>query len=67
MKRADPVQMRKALETVDALKKVGLLFVPIPVLDATDHAALLATLHTRLERMTADAEKEEVENAIQKS
>lgn len=66
MKRADPVQMRQALEIVDDLKNAGILFVPVPILDTVDHAVLLATLHTRLERMAADAKKEEAENEIQK-
>ena len=33
MNRARPVDMRKALETVQALKDAGILFVPIPVLN----------------------------------
>lgn len=66
LKRADAVQMRQALETVAALKNAGVLFVPIPVLDNVDHTVLLATLSKRLDRMAADAEKEEAENEIQK-
>ena len=36
MNKATPVQMRKSLEVVEAFKKAGLWFVPMPVIDETD-------------------------------
>lgn len=51
MNRAKPVDIRKALEAADACVKSGVLFVPIPVLDAEDHAELVKLLMARLEIM----------------
>jgi len=40
--------MRKALEVVDQLKQIGVLFVPIPVLSKKDHQQLTKDLDRRL-------------------
>jgi hypothetical protein len=49
MNRASPVEMRKALEAVENLKKAGLLFVPMPVLSEADHAELLQEMMLRID------------------
>ena len=33
MERASPVEMRKCLELVDQLKKAGIAFMPIPIIE----------------------------------
>lgn len=48
MNRANPVDMRKALETVQALKDVGILFVPIPITNEAQHEQLKVMLHDAL-------------------
>lgn len=55
MNRASPVDMRKALEVVEELKRAGILFVPIPVKNAVDQALLLSTLVDRLQEIEAEA------------
>ena len=49
MNRANPASMRKVLEMVNELKKAGILFMPIPVLNQDDACELLAKLEFRLE------------------
>ncbi|WP_156948384.1 DUF1382 family protein [Marinobacterium jannaschii] len=56
MERANPVHMRQALEVVDGLKKSGVQFVALPVLNDADHAALIAQLQERLEKIAADTQ-----------
>ncbi len=51
MKKATPVEMRKALETVEALKKSGINFVAIPVVDDSDYNYLVGLLMSQLEKM----------------
>jgi hypothetical protein len=51
MNKASPVEMRKALEAVETLKKAGLLFVPMPVLSEADHAELIQDMMRRFEDM----------------
>lgn len=48
MERCSPVKMRNALEMVDALKKGGIEFVPIPVLNDDDYKILMALLNDKL-------------------
>lgn len=48
MERAAPVQMRKAMESAEALKRAGILFVAVPVLDEADHAELIRDTLLRL-------------------
>jgi len=62
MNKATPIEMRKALQVVDALKKAGVLFVPVPILDSNDKDLLLGILEKRLDIIegmhTEIAEKE---------
>lgn len=51
--RATPVQMRKALEAVNLLKKAGILFVPMPTLDEADHEIKVIEMMRRLEELEA--------------
>ncbi|MDH5185227.1 MAG: DUF1382 family protein [Gammaproteobacteria bacterium] len=53
MDKATPTDMRKALEAVDALKKAGILFVPMPVLNDKDHSELQTQLLTRMVKLEA--------------
>lgn len=54
--RANPVEMRKALQAVETLKMAGLLFVPMPVLNEEDGVKLLAEMMQRLEAAIQEAE-----------
>lgn len=56
VKRASPVAMRQALESVNAMRAAGLLFVPMPVLDEADGKVLLEQMMERLEKVTQEAE-----------
>ena len=49
MEKANPVEMRKALEVVQGLKAGGILFVPIPILGTEDRLSLLNELDRRLD------------------
>ena len=51
MQRATPVQMRKSLEIVEAFKKAGLWFVPMPVFDEDDFNSHAAKITEKLEEM----------------
>lgn len=48
MNRASPVDMRKALETVQALKDAGILFVPIPIMNEAQHEQLKVMFNAAL-------------------
>ena len=54
--RCSPVQMRKCLEIVEALKSAGMEFVPIPVLGDSDREKLNVILAGRLESLASAAE-----------
>lgn len=49
MNRASPVEMRKALEIVDAFKRAGVLFVPMPVLDEADRLQMVGQMQGRID------------------
>lgn len=55
MNRASPVDLRKAIEAAQAFIKAGILFVPMPVLDEKDQAALQGQMLARLDKMEEDA------------
>lgn len=57
MQRASPVELRKALEVVETLKKAGVLFVPMPVLNKEDHERLIADFKVRLESIEVGCEE----------
>lgn len=59
MNKASPVQLRKSLEVANALAKVGIRFVCMPVVDESDHANLAEQAAERLERLAIIAEAQE--------
>ena len=67
MNKASPVEMRKALEVVDCLKKQGIYFVPIPILSEGDRQLQLRRLGMRLNKLAEIAEREELVGAISKA
>lgn len=58
--RARPVEMRSALEIVDVLRRAGVLFVPMPVRTADEHARLLEGVVQQLDEMANESEAGEV-------
>jgi hypothetical protein len=48
MNKATAVQMRKALEAVNAFKQAGIEFIPVPVLNDEDRAKLTEDVFRRL-------------------
>lgn len=61
MERASPIDMRRALDMVDALKEAGILFVPMPVANRDEYNQYLATSLVKLAAMEREAT--EVEEA----
>lgn len=57
MNRASPVDLRRAAEVANHYLKAGILFVPMPVLDRSDHEALIEQSTERLEKMAQIAEQ----------
>ena len=57
MDRATSVEMRKALEVVDGFRKIGLLFVAVPVTSNGDHEMLQTIVIKRLAKISNDAEE----------
>jgi len=57
MNRASPAEIRRALEAASAYSKAGILFVPIPVLDAADHTALIEQAAAKIEKMVEMCEQ----------
>lgn len=62
MNKASPVTMRKILEVVEALKKAGVLFVPIPVLNDFDYEELIVLMSNRLQIISDLCAKVPTEN-----
>lgn len=58
MNRANPSDLRKALQTADTLAKAGLLFVCMPVRNAVDHANLVEQSQERLAQIARNLDKE---------
>jgi len=51
MKRATPVEMRQSLEIVEELKKAGIRFVAIPVINNAEYMQRMQELNSALGRM----------------
>lgn len=56
MNRASPVDMRKALETVQALKDAGILFVPVPIMNEAQHEQLKMLFNNALAEIEKQCE-----------
>ena len=56
MNRAKPVDMRKALEIVQALKDAGILFVPIPIMNEAQHEQLKMMFNNALAEIEKQCE-----------
>lgn len=54
--KTHPIFMRRALELADELKKTGVLFVPVPVLNNADGNALYRAVFRRLDLLAKQAE-----------
>ena len=59
MKRANPAQLRQAIELANKMVKLGIRFVCMPVVDEADHLNLATQATERLERMALIAEAAE--------
>lgn len=59
MNRASPVDLRRELSAAQVLARTGILFVPIPVLNEDDHAALRADVIKRMEQIIETTEHQE--------
>lgn len=56
MKRASPVELRKAMAAATAYTKAGILFVAVPVLDEDDQIELVESVDMRLGELISKAE-----------
>jgi hypothetical protein len=56
IEKASPVQMRKSLELVDALKRLGVWFVPVPVLSVDEYKVRMAELNAQLDLIEKEVE-----------
>ena len=56
MKRANPAQLRQAIELANTMVKHGIRFVCMPVVDEADGMNLASQATERLERMALIAE-----------
>lgn len=59
MKRANPKDLRQALQAANTYAKAGILFVAVPVMDAAGHSALMKQANESLSELIALAEAEE--------
>lgn len=59
MDRANPKDLRTAMELATSMMKAGILFVPMPVLHAEDHKELGRQSVDRLEKIATAVESEE--------
>ena len=57
MNRAHPADLRKAIEAANVYVRAGILFVPMPVLNADDHAAKVHEAELAIEALLTEAEK----------
>lgn len=57
MNRANPLELRKALELVHAIVTAGIDFVPVPVLTQDDKNELAMDVQTRLKQIEKEASK----------
>lgn len=53
MDKAPASELRKALVASDSFIKMGIDFVPMPILNSADKEALLAQMMERLEKLEA--------------
>jgi hypothetical protein len=56
MKRANPAQLRQAIELANKMVKLGILFVCMPVVDEADGMNLASQAAERFERLALIAE-----------
>ncbi|ANF26002.1 DUF1382 family protein [Stutzerimonas stutzeri] len=59
MQRANPAELRKAMESANVMMRAGILFVAMPVLDEQDLATMRGESIKRLERIIEITESEE--------
>ena len=57
MNRANPADLRKAIEMANVYVKAGVMFVPIPVLNEADRAAKMLEAELAIESLLTEAEK----------
>lgn len=58
MNRANPKDLRNALEVANSFAKAGIWFVCMPVLDAEDFTSMAIQANDRLEKMAQQAEQQ---------
>lgn len=58
MNKCNPVDMRKNLEIVDMLKRVGIDFVPIPVAGKFSKSILVSLMKQNLEEIDQNLKEE---------
>ncbi len=57
MNRANPADLRAALALANTLARVGIDFVPIPVIDQDDKNELAMAVQARLAKMEKEADE----------
>ena len=61
MERCSPTDMRVILDLVDAMRKAGLRFVPVPVFDDAEFQKGMNETHRRVEMLVNTIEGEQGE------